>query len=415
MKNRLFAATCCALFFNLSAASALNCREAFQDIKKSGGHIAYRAVDYFSLPQRLRRSVQFHQRSLIKFAENGYKALEKGQYHFDTLLRAPENPKLTTEQQRELRMEIAGFLLTNYEKLYIRHEISFKQWINTNANSALRDAVLAIAKDRNRSLDKSTDIYVLTDLNKILLDLSAKEGIGFSPETIAYFDALPLEEKFDLVGPSGEPPTWIPNIPTVSHWARAVRLHVGRKKIQEKLNEYKLSKDISPLSQYVSNELGLGSSLGYYNQDVLLLLMEFERLDKTSYQNPLAQQIYILVRHRLYPSLSVSDVGRERRNVRLKDPSAIAILSILGELSREPSILSEVGWAEIRTLINKNFNPQIRSYLSSSLPTITTYFELLSSSAGFPDPTDIFADSDHNIESFHKKFGNGGWQTISAL
>lgn len=397
MKNKLSVVICYTLFFSAShTASALTCLQVFKNPKKALSQV----VDYISL-QRIRRSIQSHQRSLIEATNLRSKAgLLKGEYHFDTLLRTLESPKLTIEQQRELKMKFVGILLTNYQKLYYKYGKKMEEWIYTNANSVSRDGFLTAAKN----FDRSTDYYIQTfnSLNRVLLDSSSKEGIGFSPETLAYFDALPLKEKVELVGPSGEPTTL--NSPKaqllVESWGRSVRLHLERKKAQEKLKQYERSGNIFPLSKYISDKLGLDGELGYYNQGIMIRLMMREGSDTTSYQNPLVQQIYILVEHRLKNALSIPDKGRPREDLRLKEPSAIAILSILGELGRRPTILSEVRWDELRALVNQSFNPQIRAYLSSLLPTIIPYLDSLSSSTGVPSRIDIFANSNHNFSSF---------------
>ena len=340
-----------------------------------------RVVDHFSLPQRIRRTIQSHQRNLVKaekvrisatenndFFPEAYKAMKKGEYHLGTLFRSLENPALTAEQQRKLTMEVAYFLLTNYQSLYV-HVEEIKGWISANANPALRDEVLVAAK----GFDRSADNLVFTSINQILLDLSTREDIGFSPETLAYFDALPLEEKVNLVGSSGElPRLHNPEAQSlVESWGKSVRLHSGRKKIQEKLNGYELSKDISSLEQYISSELGLDGALGYYNQHIMILLQMRESKDTTSYQDPLVQQIYILAKHRLKNALSIPDAGRPREDSRLREPSAVAILSIFGEIGRRPLMLSETGWVEFRTLVNQNFDPQLVAYLVGPEEVIT--------------------------------------------
>ena len=398
MKNKLAMVTCYILFFFTShTALALTCPQVFKNPKKA----LFQAVNYLFL-QRLRGSLHFHKINLIKIAElRGSKALiQKGEDHLDTLLRASENPKLTMEQQRELKMETVGFLFTNYKILYYKYGKIIEEWIYTNGNSAIRDKVLVVAKNFNRSTEYY--ILVLTGLNRVLLDLSSKEGIGFSPKTLAYFDVLPLREKIELVGPSGELPKF--NNPKaqslIESWGRSVRMHSERKRIQEKLREYDRAGNILPLSEYISGELGLDGGLGYYNQSIMKDLMMRESNDTTSYQNPLVQQIYILVEHRLKNALLVPDKGRPTEDSRLKEPIAIAILSILGEIGNNPMMLGEARWDELRTLVNQSFNPQIRAYLSLLLPTITTYFDLLSFSTGVPSRIDIFANSNHNLSSF---------------
>ena len=359
-------------------------------------------MDYLPPPKkRLRRSIQSHQRSLIKAAESiNPNGSEKGEYHLDTLLHASENPKLTMGQQRELKIETVDFLLLNYQKVHPRYGTTLEKWMNTNANSiTLRDRVLARVKD----FDRSTNNDAFTSLNRVLLNLSMREDVGFSSEILAYFDALPLKEKVDLVGPSEEP-SFIFNSFTAqlvkSSWGQSVHLHAGREKIQEKLNEYELFGDIHPLSEYISGELGLDGALGYYNQSIMVRLMLRQKNDTISYKNPFVQQIYILVEHRMKNALSIPDIGRPRENMRLKEPSAISILSILGEIGRKPSMLTETGWVELRILVNQNFDPQLKSYLSLLLPRITIWFDLLSSSTGILRPIDIFSSSDHKISSF---------------
>ena len=232
MKNRLFAVTCYILFFFTShTASAITCPEAFKILKNPKKALS-QVVNYLYL-QRLRNAIQFHKMHLTKTTQfRRSNALVLGEYYLDTLLRIPENPKLTIEQQRTFKMEIAGFLLTDYQKLYYRYGKKVEEWIFTNGNSVIRDGVLTAAKHFNRSTDHH--IHVLTGLHRILLDLSTKEDIGFSSETLAYFDALPLKEKMELVGPSGDPPKF--NSPKaqslIESWGKSIRLHSGREKIK---------------------------------------------------------------------------------------------------------------------------------------------------------------------------------------
>ena len=174
--------------------------------------------------------------------------------------------------------------------------------------------------------------------------------------------------------------------------------------------------DTHSLKEYISGELGLDGVLGYYNQSIANRLMRRQENDKTFYQNPLVQQLYILVEHRLRNTLSIPDKGRKIEELRLKEPSAIAILSILGEIGSDPTMLKHsgikrrLGWKELKALVNQHFDPQIRAYLSSLLPTITSFFDLLSFlgaediprsvDISFPPQIDIFKDSNHNLSSF---------------
>ena len=156
-------------------------------------------VNYLSF-QKSKRSIRFHQRSLIK-ATNLRSATQLNvERLLDTLLRIPENPKLTMEQQRELKTKIAGFLFTNYENLYSKHGKKIAEWVYANGTPAIRDKALAAAKNFNKLTDYY--IYALINLNRVLLDLSSKEDIGFSSETLAYFDVISLKEKVRLVSSS---------------------------------------------------------------------------------------------------------------------------------------------------------------------------------------------------------------------
>ena len=421
MKNRLVVVTCYILFFFTShTASGFTCPEAFKNPKKA----LSQAVEYIFF-QSTRISIKYHQRQLMKELKRQVLEFDQfmAEYHLDALLHISENPRLTTEQQRVLKTGIANFLLANYQRLYYftnydsllyKHGTSVEAWIYVNGNSAIRDKALTVAKNFNRL--KDSYIYPLTHLHRILLDLSTKEGIGFSPEVLAYFDALPLREKVQLVGTEVEPPKL--NNPKaqslIESWGRSVRLHAGREKVQDKLSEDShRSFDIRPIEEYVANELGLDGGLGYYNQSVMMTLMRRQFNDKTSYENPIVQQLYILVEHRLKNALTVSDKGRQIEESRLKEPSAIAILSILGEVGKDHTmagsrwirIPQSKQWQELKDLINQSFSdPHIRAYLSSLLPAITTYFDLLSSSPkdskeAIPS-IDIFADSNHNLSSF---------------
>lgn len=411
MKNRVIVVTCYMLFsFAPHTASGLSCLEAVKNPQA--------VLDYISF-QRGRSSIRSHRRNLVK----AIKSAEPTDTAYDletleTLLLIPENPKLIREQQQELKTEIADLLFNNYQVLYHyhMHRKKIEEWSYANGNSAIRDKALAAAKTFNRH--REAYIYPLTGLHQIVFNLSSKENIGFSQETLDYFDNLKLKEKVQLVGPDGEAPKLNSSKAQslVESWGKAVRLHAGREEIRKKLSEHSSYSAVMFMQMYsaevyeayISNELGLDGALGYYNQSIMTTLMMKQLNDKTSYQNPLIQQLYILVEYRLKTSFTVPDTGRAKQESRLKEPSAIALLSILGELGKDPSMIGEgwwdlrgKPWGELRTLLNQSFDPQIRAYLSSILPPIETYLDVLSSfEKGYPLGMDIFKNSSHNLSSF---------------